>query len=317
MLRRHFFFCGLAVVFGSGAARADKPRVWRLGYLGSGSGTRSIPVLRKALQGLGYEEGKTLLLDIREAKGDYSVLPGLAKDLVAGRPDVIVAEATPAIAAVKEATANIPIVMCPATDPVGSGFIESFAHPGGNITGLANMYGDLTAKTLDFMHLVLPNAKKIAILTSANPTHRSLFEVAKQGAKSIGIAAEQFAAPTPADLPAAFAAMKSAGCEAVYVLADPPRPLVPQLAQQLEMPAIYQVDTYVQVGGLMSYGPDVLDLFVKAASYVDKIFKGTAPADIPVEQPSTFHFKINLRTARALGLKVPETVLIQADQVIE
>ncbi|MGL3104953.1 ABC transporter substrate-binding protein [Bradyrhizobium sp. BR 1432] len=182
---------------------------------------------------------------------------------------------------------------------------------------MANMYGDLTAKTLEFLHLVLPNAKKIAILTSDNPTHPPLFEVAKEGAKTIGIAEEKLGAATPDDLPAAFSAMKSAGFEAVYVLADPPRPLVPQLAQQFRLPARYQVDVYVQLGGLMSYGPDVLDLFVKAAAYVDKIFKGASPADIPVEQPSEFHFKINLRTARALGLDVPEAMLIRADQVIE
>jgi putative ABC transport system substrate-binding protein len=298
-------------------AVAESARTWRVGYVGSGSAVRTIPVLRDALRSLGYEDGKNLILDVREAKGNYSILPDLMREVVGLRPDVIVAEATPAIAAAQKATSTIPIVMSPATDPIGSGFIKSFARPGGNITGVVNMYGDLSAKTLDFLHLVLPNAKKIGVLTSNNPTHSPLFEVAKGGAQAIGISAERFVAETPNDLDAAFNAMKSANCEAVYVLADPPRDMIPELALKFVLPAIYQVDTYIQRGGLMSYGPDILAMFVRTAYYVDKIIKGASPAEMPVEQPATFRFMINLRTAKAIGLTIPESVLLQADSIVE
>jgi putative ABC transport system substrate-binding protein len=207
--------------------------------------------------------------------------------------------------------------MSPATDPIGSGFIKSFARPGGNITGVANMFGDLTAKTLDFLRLVLPNAGKIGVLTSNNPTHPPLFEVARRSAEAIGISAERFVAETPNDLEIAFKAMKSANCDAVYVLADPPRPTIPELSLKFLLPAIYQVDTYIQMGGLMSYGPDILGMFVRAAYYVDRVIKGTRPAEMPVEQPATFRFMINLRTAKALGLTIPESVLLQADSIVE
>jgi putative tryptophan/tyrosine transport system substrate-binding protein len=318
MRRRELLSGSFAMLlFARGRAVAEPVRTWRVAYLGSGSAVRSVPVLRDALRGLGYEDGKNLILDVREAKGNYSILPDLMREVVSTKPDVIVAEATPAIAAAQKATSSIPIVMSPATDPIGSGFIKSFARPGSNITGVVNMYGDLSAKTLDFLHLVLPTAKRIGVLTSNNPTHPALFEVAKRGAEEIGISAERFVANTPNDLEATFKAMKSANCDAVYVLADPPRPTIPELALKFVLPAIYQVDTFIPMGGLMSYGPDILAMFARAAYYVDRIIKGANPAEMPVEQPATFRFMINLRTAKALGLSVPELVLLQADSVVE
>jgi putative ABC transport system substrate-binding protein len=231
---------------------------------------------------------------------------------------VIVAEATPAIAAAKRATSNIPIVMAPATDPIGSGFVQSLAHPGGNITGVANLFGDQTTKVLDFLHLVLPQAKKIGVLISNNPTHSALFEVAKRGASTIGISAQPFMAAKPDDLEAAFAAIKSTNCEAVYVLADPIRPKIPELALKFGLPAIYQNDYYVEkFAGLMSYGASDYSWVRLAAPYVDRILKGGKPAEMPVQQPTTFSFIVNLRTAKAIGLTIPETVLSQADKVIE
>lgn len=208
--------------------------------------------------------------------------------------------------------------MAPATDPIGSGFIESFSHPGGNITGLANLFGDQTAKTLDFLHLVLPEAKKIGVLFSSNPTHPALLEIAKSGASKIGLSTESFKAGTPDDLAAAFEAIKLANCDAVYVLADPIRPAIPELALKFGLPAIYQLDYYVEKrGGLMSYGTESLGFMRRAATYVDRILKGEKPAEMPVEQPTIFRFVVNLRTAKALGLTIPESVLAQADEVIE
>jgi putative ABC transport system substrate-binding protein len=300
-----------------GRAATDPSRPWRMALVTSGSGDVILGWLRSTLRTLGYEEGKNLVIDFREAKGRYAVLPDLLNEVIALKPDVIVAEATPAIAAAQRATSAIPIVMSPATDPIGSGFVESFARPGGNITGVANMFGDLTTKTLDIIRLVFPAVKKIGVLASSNPTHPGLVEVAKQAARTIGISAESFTAPNPEDLEKTFADMKSANCEVVYVLADPPRPALPPIALKFELPAVYQVISYIEYGGLMSYGPDIEALFTKAAQYVDRILKGSSPAEMPVEQPTTFLFAINLRTAKALGLTIPEQVLLMADKVVE
>lgn len=283
----------------------------------SGSGNRILGWLRSTLRTLGYEEGKNLIIDFREAKGHYALLPDLLKEVIARKPDVIVAEATPAVAAAQQATSTIPIVMSPATDPIGSGFVKSFARPGGNITGVANMFGDLTTKTLDIIRLVFPRVTKIGILASSNPTHPGYIEVAKQAAREIGLSAEGFIAPNPEDLEATFADMKAANCEVVYVLADPLRPALPSIALKSGLPAVYQVNSYIDYGGLMSYGPDIQALFTKAAQYVDRILKGGTPAEMPVEQPITFQFVINLRTAQELNLTIPERVLLMADKVIE
>jgi ABC-type uncharacterized transport system substrate-binding protein len=292
MRRREFLAVGSAcLIHEGGPAFAEPSKTWRVALLTSGSqGGEILALIRLSLASLGYEEGKNLIIDFREANGRYSVLPDLVADLIARKPDVIIAEATPAVAAAQKATSVIPIVISPATDPVGSGFVQSFAHPGGNITGVANMFGDLTAKT---------------------------FEVARTAAAAIGIAAEGFIARNPEDTEAAFAQMKEADCEVVYVLADPPRPVLPSIALKFALPTIFQVSSYVSLGGLMSYGPNIPSFFTKAAEYVDRILKGGRPADLPVEQPTTFDFIINLRTAKALGLTIPQQVLLMADQVVE
>jgi len=298
-------------------AVAQRSRIWRVAYLVSGRGSATTPVIKDTLRSLGYEEGKNLVFDVREANGRYSELPELMQQLLQLKPDVIIAEATPAIAVAQKATSTIPIVMSPSTDPIGSGFVRSFAKPGGNITGVANMFGDLTAKTLDIVRLVFPNVRKLGVLTSNNPTHAALFEVARDAAAKIGISADRYIAPNPEDVKKAYQDMKAAGCDVVYVLADPIRPSLPSIALEHRLPSVFQVNSYTELGGLMSYGPEILSLFVKAAHYVDRILKGGNPADIPVEQPTQFVFTINLRTAKALGLSIPENVLIMADKVIE
>jgi putative tryptophan/tyrosine transport system substrate-binding protein len=318
MRRRDFLAVGsVCLIVASGRARAEPSRTWRVALVTSGRGGEILELIRTSLASLGYEEGKNLIIDFREANGRYAVLPELIAELIPLRPDLIIAEATPAIAAAQKATSVIPIVMAPATDPIGSEFVKSFTHPGGNITGVANMFGDLTAKTLDILRLVFPNAKKIGVLISNNPTHPALLDVAKRASAAIGIAAEGFIARNPEDIEDAFGHMKDANCEVVYVLADPPRPVLPPIALKFALPTIFQVNSYVSLGGLMSYGPNIPGFFTKAAQYVDRIFKGAKPADLPVEQPTTFEFMINLRTAKALGLTIPEQVLLMADQVIE
>jgi len=317
MRRREFLAISFIFFNSLGSALAEPSRVWRVALVSSGAVAETGAVFRRALQSFGYEEGKNLTIDVREAKGRFALLPDLVKQIVDLKPDVIVAVATPAVAAAQTATSSIPIVMSPATDPIGSGFVKSFAHPGGNITGIANMYGDLTAKTLEILHVVIPTAKKIGVLTSNNPTHPSLFEAAQRGASAIGLSAERFTAADPDNLERAFMEMNSAKCDAVYVLADPYLPAMPAIALKVRLPAIYQVRLYVEDGGLMSYGPDALAMFARAAYYVDRIIKGDNPAEIPVEQPTTFQFVVNLRTAKAIGLTIPESVLLQADKVIE
>lgn len=313
--RRTLIVGSLAAI---GFARAASAKVWRIALVTSSPGASILDIIRTSLKNAGYEEGNNLIIDFREANGQYGMLPGLIDELIALKPDLIVAEATPAVAAAQKATPKIPIVMAPASDPIGAGFVKSFTHPGGNITGVANMFGDTTTKTLDIIRSVFPNAKKIGVLISNNPSHPPLLDLAVRAAATIGILASGFVAKNPEDLENTFAQMKAANCEAVYVLADPPRPALPAIALKDHLPTIFQVSSYVTMyDGLMSYGPNIRSFFTMAADYAARIMKGADPKDLPVEQPTTFEFIINLRTARALGIKIPEQVLLMADQVIE
>lgn len=306
--------CSIAFV---PATDADPSRPWRVALLASGEGDRIIEWFRESLTAKGYREGKDLIIELRAAKGHYSLLPDLVAEIVALKPDVIIAEATPAIAAAQRATSTIPIIMSPSTDPIGSGFVKSFTKPGGNITGVANMFGDLTTKTLDTIRLLFPRIQKIGVLTSNNPTHPGLVDIVAKAADAIGISAQQFVAPNPDDLEKAFADMHAAHCEVVYVLADPPRRALPSIALKYRLPTVYQVTNYPDMGGLMAYGPDIKALFVLAAEYVDRILKGADPKDLPIEQPIKFELVVNVQTAKALQLTIPEQVLLLADRVIE
>jgi putative ABC transport system substrate-binding protein len=315
--RREVLVGGLALCATAGRAIGEPSRPQRVALVTSGRSVNISEWIRGTLRTLGYEEGKNLIIDIREANGHYAELPKLLGEVIALNPDVIVAEATIAIAAAQKLTLTIPIVMAPSTDPIGSGFVRSFARPGGNITGVANMFDDLTAKTLDIVRLVSPNVKKIGVLTSNNPRHPALATVAIRAAGAIGIFAENFTAPNPEDLEKAFADIKAANCEIVYVLADPPRPILPPLAIKYGLPTVYQVNSYLKLGGLMSYGPDIKSIFILAARYVDRILKGGNPADIPVEQPTKFVLGINLRTAKEINVIISERVQLMADEIVE
>ena len=299
-------------------ARAASTKVWRIALVTSSPGASILNIIRTSLKSAGYEDGNNLVIDFREANGHYGTLPVLVGELIALNPDLIIAEATPAVAAAQKATTKIPIIMAPASDPIGAGFVKSFTHPGGNITGVANMFGDATTKTLDIIRSVFPNANKIGVLISNNPSHPPLLELAMRAASTMGILASGFVAKNPEDLEGTFAQMKAANCEAVYVLADPPRPALPAIALKNHLPTIFQVSSYVTMyDGLMSYGPNIRSFFTMAADYAARIMKGADPKELPVEQPTTFEFIINLRTARAMGIKIPEQVLLMADQVIE
>ena len=266
---------------------------------------------------MGYVEGKSLIIDDRSAEGKLERLPWFLTELIALRPDVIVAITTAAIAAAQKATSTIPIIMAPSVDPVGSGFVTSLAHPGGNITGMAAMAGDAVGKAVELLHDVVPSAKRIAVLMSNNPSHPWHYGMAETAIKSLGLTPVPVLAPTPDDLEQAFETMKRENCDALFVLGDVTRPAIVTLAAKSRIPAIFQSSPYVALGGLASYHPNIEAIYRKAAQYCNRIFKGADPAKLPVEQPVIFDLALNLKTAVSLGLTFPDSVLARADKVIE
>jgi len=321
----------LALMALSTAARSSRSmaqvagKVWRVAYL---SPVRRIAAphleeaFRQAMLALGYVEGKNILFDVRYAENQFERLPGLAAELVALKPDAILAVATVAISAAQKATSTVPIVMCPATDPVGSGFIANFARPGGNITGVVNMNADLSVKLLQILHKFAPKIKRIAVLTMAgNPTHMGLAKDIQEAARTMGLVSVPIPVTAAAELEGAFSAIAKAGCGAVVVLPDPlfvgERQRLADLCTKARLPAVYRYREHVEAGGLVSYGSNLPALYRRAAFYVDKIFKGTKPGEIPVEQPTVFELYINGRTAKALGLKIPPELILQADRMVE
>jgi putative ABC transport system substrate-binding protein len=302
-------------------AQTTSRKLWRVAYLYPGTIDNApdralFDVFRAEMRELGYIEGKNLVIDNRDAGGEAERLPSMVSELIALRPDVIVAIATPAIAAAQHATSTIPIVMA-GTDPIGMGFIKSLAHPGGNITGMANMFGDAIGKSVELLHAILPSAKRIAVLMSTNPSHPRQYELVDAAAKTLDLEVVRVIAPTPDDLEHAFERMRQENCDALFVLADPTRPAIVTLAAGSIMPAFYQFSAFVDLGGLASYGVDLKPIYRKVAQYVGKIFKGADPAELPVEQPIVFELALNLKTAASLGLTIPPGVMARADKVID
>lgn len=324
MLRRNFIrmLGSTVLVWPALATGQTRKKVWRVAYLYPGSLANPadhavFDVFRAEMKRLGYVEGQTLIIDDRSAEGKLERLPAFLTELIGLNPDVIVAVTTPAIAAAQRATSTIPIIMAPATDPIGSGFIKSFSHPGANITGMANMVGDSVGKAVELLHTIVPSAKRIAVLTSNNPTHPEQHQLAKIAANTLGLSTVQVVAPTLEDLEAAFEKMKQESCDAVIVLGDVTRPTIPGLAAKSKLPAVYQSSPFLALGALASYHPKIEGIYVKVAQYVDRIFKGANPADYPVEQPVVFELGVNLKTAAALGITIPDSVLARADRIIE
>jgi putative ABC transport system substrate-binding protein len=273
---------------------------------------------RLKLNDLGYVEGKNLGLYVRRANDDYTRLPALASELVSLAPDVIVSSTNITRLALQRATSSIPIVMASTSNPIGGGFVKSLAKPGANITGLSNQGAELTPKTLELLHGAFPNAKRIAVLMSDNPSHEGMLKDAYVAAGTVGMTIIPVTARTPEDLGDAFAKMHGENCDALFVLAEPQSNLrTVALANEWRLPAIYQIGYFVDMGGLMSYGPDIHEQFRQAAVYVDRILKGANPADLPVEQPTKFELEINLKTSKLLGLTIPDSIVARADKVIE
>jgi len=303
---------------------AQQPqKVPRIAYLGGGSAELEKAWLDAFLQGLrelGYFEGKNIVVERRFAAGRYDELPELAAELVRLKVDVILAASTPVAHSTKKATSAIPVVMVVA-DPIGTGLVSSLAKPGGNLTGLSDFHGDLITKRLEILKEVVPSASRIAVLLNpGNPSCSLQMKDLTAVAPALGLTLFAVEAKGLDDIAPGFTTMKKQRAGAVLVCGDRlfstyRRPIF-DLATKSRFPAIYSTKEYPEAGGLMSYGANFPDLYRRAATYVDKILKGTKPADLPVEQPTKFEFIVNLKTAKEIGLTIPPNVLVRADRVI-
>jgi len=306
-------------------ARAQQVgRIHHIGFLAPGSGPGAgVEAFREGLRDLGYVEGRNLIIEYRWAAGKVERLPELAAELVRLKVEVIVGTATPTIEAARHATSTIPIVMTAVADPVGSGLVAGLARPGGNVTGLSLLSTELAGKKLQMVRELLPKATRVAVLAYHGYTSatRPYLEQMRAAAQQMGIQLVVQEVKEAGDLPGAFTAMQRERAQALDVRASPfsteNAKRIVELAAQHRLPAMYDVRSFVEAGGLLSYGPNNLEIFRRAAFYVDRILKGAKPADLPIEQPTKFELVINLKAAKALGLTIPPALLVRADQVIE
>jgi ABC-type uncharacterized transport system substrate-binding protein len=306
------------------AARAQHTlKAARIGYLAFRSPMSADDAFFQGLRNFGWMEGQNIFVERRFAAGNIDQLKDSAAELVHLRVDVIVTVATAATQAAKDATASIPIVFINAGDPVGQGFVQSLAHPGGNITGVAfDASPDITAKQAQLIIETVPKASRLAVLWNpAAPVMHSYFSVVKIAASALRVNLQSLEVQDPSELERAFDAMTREHSDALLVLSDSfttfYRARLAELAAKHRLPALYGHAQYIEAGGLMSYGPSISDNSGRAAGFVDKILKGTKPTDLPAQQPTKFELVINLKTAKALGLEVPPTLLARADEVIE
>jgi putative tryptophan/tyrosine transport system substrate-binding protein len=288
-----------------------------IGVLLHGS-ERVIPqVLTEALRELGYIDGQNVQLEFRSAEGNSQRLPGLAAELVSRKVDLLVATSTEPVMAAKQATAEIPIVMVYVGDPVGMGMVASLAHPGGNVTGLSSLALDSTGKQVEFLIEAVPAAKRFAALSEAGSYANPFLGQLASTAEARGIAIEQFIIATTAEFEAAFPQIAAKQIDGLIIQGALSSEHAAKLALEYRLPAVSQHPFFARQGGLMGYFSSSADNARRAAVFIDKILKGAKPADLPVERPTRFELVINLKTARALGLTVPLSILVRADEVIE
>ena len=313
------------------AADAQPPtKVPRIGVLGTFSpehpeGRAIVDVFRQALSKLGYLEGRNIVFEYRWAAGRFERFPALAAELVRVKVDLIVAPNTPSARAAKQATSTIPIVAWAMQDPVADGLVASLARPGGNVTGLTFLGPELVPKRLELLREALPGVRRVAALWHpgglAERTGEEMVKEAESAARALGVQLQLVRAGAPNDLDEAFSAMTRGRAGAVITFPSGmlflERRHVVDLAARHRLPAIYNGREFADVGGLMAYGANIPDLVRRSATFVDKILRGAKPADLPVEQPTKFELVINLKTAKALGLTIPQSVLGKADEVIE
>jgi putative tryptophan/tyrosine transport system substrate-binding protein len=325
MDRRAFIaFTAAAMLVVTAIARAQRSGdVFRIGYLALGSGPGDLEkAFREGLRELGYGEGRDIALEFRWASGKLERLPELVAELLNLKVDVIVASATRPIEAAKRATSTIPIVMAAVDDPVGSGLVASLARPGGNVTGLTLVSPELAGKRLQLIRELIPKVARVAVLALPQTSSTTLFlEELRPVAQQMGIQIVVHEVNEASDLPRAFASMQREGAQALVVQVNPltyeHHARVAALAAQYRLASMYEVKEFVDAGGLVCYGPSLPAMYRRAAFYVDRILKGATPGDLPVEQPTKFELVINLKTAKALGLTIPPSLLQRADQVID
>ena len=324
MDRRRFLQSSLAGALAApraaGAQQAAK--VPRIGWLGTDPAAHRREIVVQDLRDLGYVEGRNIELAYRFAAGQMERLPAVAAELVALNVDVIVAVSQPAVQAAQQATRTIPIVMFGVGDPVATGLVASLARPGGNVTGLTQLSPELSAKRLALLKEVIPRVSRVAVLSNpTNPSNAPQIRDIKVAAQPLGIHLQLLETRTSQDLDGAFQVATRGRAGALITLDDlfifTHRVSIVALAAKSRLPGIYGWPAFPEAGGLMSYGAEFRSMYRQAAVFVDKILRGARPADLPIEQPTTFELVINLKTAKALGLTIPPSLLARADQVIE
>ena len=304
-------------------ASAQAGKVWRIGWLQPVTLPPSyLEAVRQGLRDSGYVEGQNLRVEYRWAEGKPERLPELADELVRLKVDLLMSGNTQALQALKRATTTIPIVMLGPGDPVGNGLVDSLARPGGNITGMTVMTKELSPKQLDLLRQLIPGLARVACLAnSANPLSMLSLRAVEDAGRASGVSVQGLVVRSPDQLGPAFSSLTTNRADALIVSADTmfiaERSRIVDFATTNRTPSIFFDRVFVDAGGLMSYGPDFPDVYRRATSYVDKIFKGAKPGDLPVERPTKIEFVVNLKTAKALGLTIPQSILLQTTQVIE
>jgi ABC-type uncharacterized transport system substrate-binding protein len=314
-------FVAGALPDGAHAQERQARRVYRIGFLRAGQPPESYVMgFQQGLRELGYADGQNVVVEFRATDGSVDQLPRLAEELVQSKVDVILASAGPAALAAQRVTTSVPIVFVGVVDPVELGLVPSLGRPGGNITGLATTSADFAGKRLELLRTIVPRLRRVAVLWHpANPTNPIQLKGAQVAARTLGVQLAPVSIQGPDDIDPAVKAVR--GADGLLLLESPlfttHRARLAELAARSQRPAIYGQKEYVEVGGLMSYGTDFRELYRRAAPYVDKILKGAKPADLPVEQPTKFELVINSKTAKTLGLRIPQSLLLRVDQVIE
>jgi putative ABC transport system substrate-binding protein len=321
MERRHFLVIFLAGFVSASLAEAQQARkIWRIGFLRNGPPpTTFIEGLRQGLRDLGYVEGQNIAIEYGLAETADQLL-GAATELVRRKVDVLLASGTPPAMAAKRATSTIPIVFIASIDPIATKMVASLARPGGNVTGFTGTHADLMGKRLELLRETVPRVTRIALLAHiANPGNVEYMRQADLAARAVGIIVQHVMVRDVDDFERAFkeARSASAAIQLDDVLFTSHRKQIVDLAATHNLPTMYGFREFIDVGGLMAYGPDLPDLYRRAATYVDRIIKGANPAELPIEQPTKFELVINLKTAKALGLRIPPSLLLRADQLIE
>ncbi len=325
--RRAFLTASIAVTVAPFAAAVQPPaKIWRIGYLGPVSpsaGARLLESFRQGLRELGYVEGQNIVIDYRWAEGRPDRFPALAAELTQLRVDAIVTYNNAAVAALQQATRTIPIVVANMGDPVGSGFVASLARPGGNITGFSGLSEELSRKWVELLREAAPKVSRVAVLTvSQTPAaHNTRWREIQGAAKALKATPQRHEIAGPEEIERVFASLIKGRAQGLIVLphavTNARRTQIVSLAAEHRLPGMYPDSQYVEAGGLMSYAANFSDLHRRAATFVDKILKGARPADLPIQRPTTFELAINLRAAKALGLTLPPSLLLRADQVIQ